>query len=160
MTLELEVDKPHPAHVVEGIDLCTIEKPFGLLPNAAQDALKEWPHGVEFYTTKGWVKSAPIWNASTTYRAMPAPTEQPLVVHDWDVLADWVQWVAQDDDGGIYGYDGEPDSDVDLDIWGYAGRMCDLYGLSTKIITPSTGDWTKAKVQRPVGPANAEGKKS
>lgn len=51
------------------------EKPLGLLTKEEQEILRNWPHGVEFYTVYGgWEEvSDPSYLPSTTYRAKLAP---------------------------------------------------------------------------------------
>ncbi len=57
------------------VDLTKIEKPFGLLDAQTQEALRAWPHGVEFFNNVGrWRDAlAPDWSSGLTYRAKPAP---------------------------------------------------------------------------------------
>jgi hypothetical protein len=60
--------------VEEAMDLTKIEKPFGLLDKATQQALKYHGGPYEFFTCNGWkLNDCPAWAFSSTYRAQPQP---------------------------------------------------------------------------------------
>ena len=77
------------------IDLTKIEKPFGLLDKATQDALKAHFEGggvVEMYGHAGWGKCTPAWCQAVTYRVAPEKHQVKL-------------WVYLLEDGQYVGYD-------------------------------------------------------
>jgi hypothetical protein len=56
------------------MDLTKIEKPFGLLDEATQKALKDHDGPIEWYSWKGWkVIIYPAFSSSNTYRVQPQP---------------------------------------------------------------------------------------
>lgn len=56
------------------MDLHTINQQFGTLPTNAQQALRNWPHGVELRASTGWAPCLnPSWHPADTYRARRAP---------------------------------------------------------------------------------------
>jgi hypothetical protein len=60
--------------VEEAMDLTKIEKPFGLLDEATQQALKDHDGSIELFTNKGWKKTtSPLWIKDLTYRVQPQP---------------------------------------------------------------------------------------
>lgn len=92
------------------MNLTKIKTPFGLLSEKKQKALRALPSGaVQFYTGHTWrTADVPCWNNSTVYRQdpnwlPPEPAPQPFTVH-WEHVPDWVEWVAADPDGAVYGY--------------------------------------------------------
>jgi hypothetical protein len=64
-------------------DLTRITAPFGLLDDATQRRLMEWPHGLDYYSTLGvWVEAfTPVYYREVVYRARPAPLVPDSV--DW-----------------------------------------------------------------------------
>ena len=70
------------------IDLSNNERPFGLLSPEEQKALREWPHGVEWFCMV-WLDHNPSYfgfQNHLTYRTKPAPVTYPSV--DWSHVAD------------------------------------------------------------------------
>lgn len=62
-------------------DLTKIDKPFGLLDEETQMALKEYDGAVEVYGSKGWEPSGTTWYYHQTYRAKAKPREWWLNVY-------------------------------------------------------------------------------
>lgn len=57
-------------------DLTKIEKPFGLLDEETQAALKAHGGPYEYVSNDGWTEIAePFWAFGTTYRVKPKPRE-------------------------------------------------------------------------------------
>lgn len=77
------------------VDLTKIATPFGLLDAETQEALQKWVHGVERFDDEGmWVETSPVWAASLTYRARPAPLVPDNI--DWSHVAPEWKWMARD----------------------------------------------------------------
>jgi hypothetical protein len=88
-------------------DLTAITCPFGMLDAATQERLKAWPHGWEFWNIEEWdMARVPSSGSINVYRAKPAPQPAPDV--PWSALADWVQYVAMDENGSVWGYCSAP----------------------------------------------------
>jgi hypothetical protein len=60
--------------VEEAMDLTKIEKPFGLLDEATQQALKDHGGPIECYSGYTWiVVASPLWSSASTYRSQAQP---------------------------------------------------------------------------------------
>lgn len=81
------------------MDLTKIEKPFGLLDDETQQALRDHGGPIEFYYTEGWEELKPAWSNYLTYRAKPQPPRK--TVYPWDALDDEIKWAAVDDYGDL-----------------------------------------------------------
>lgn len=82
------------------------------------------------------------------YRVHPEPEPEPTpMVVPWEALADWVQWVARDDDDPICGYEKKPD-ECDLHWVPTTEKYCRLDGVK---IDPGTCDWRDSLQKRPEG---------
>lgn len=60
-------------------DPTTNRIPFVLLKSEEQEALKDWPHGFEFYQLEGWCDCPiPFWEPRAVYRGKPAPVVEHI----------------------------------------------------------------------------------
>jgi hypothetical protein len=123
-------------------DLTKIEKPFGLLDDETQDALREYDGTIEVFTGSTWRSSIGNFDGPATYRAKPAKLpEWPVGLHP-----EW-RWIAMDEDGQVYAYKEKPSRSFCL--WDSAGpsrRIDDLIPISFDGIP-----WRDAIIQRPKG---------
>ena len=71
-------------------DLTPEEKGALLLAHHEGEEIQFELSGVE------WIKAEPSWEGIIAYRVRPKPEPTPMVI-PWEALADWVQWVAQDE---------------------------------------------------------------
>ena len=56
---------------------------YGLLTPEEQEALKAWPHGVEYYLLDGWrPTNEPSWAMQAVYRGKP----KPVTVSHWAAI--------------------------------------------------------------------------
>ena len=125
-------------------DLTKITAPFGMLDDDTQDRLMAHIGPIECFAGYSWNKILPDWIVDVTYRAAPKPLTKPDV--PWDMLADWVKYVARDDDGTFWGYEAEPNAKQDR--WDYSAGKADRAGCLK--IDPGTCDWKDSLVTRPV----------
>ena len=129
------------------VDLTKLTAPFGLLDEVygegTQEALKAHGGPYESYSSAGyWFELFPYWCGSMVYRVKPQPLTKPSP--PWEHLADWVQYVARDVGGAVYGYPCKP-------------ALCELYWdasgcteLSSILkFDPGTCDWKDSLVKRP-----------
>jgi hypothetical protein len=74
--------------VEEAMDLTKIEKPFGLLDEATQKALRRYRGPIEHYTFEGWVLARdPGWYRLNTYRVQPKPDKTKIELElTWEEL--------------------------------------------------------------------------
>ena len=129
-------------------DLTNITTPLGLLEPETEEALRAHGGPYEYFSGEfGWKpKHHRFWRNHRVYRvAKPKPT--PLIVHDWDALADDIVAVARDEDGGVWLYDRRPY--LGNYIWEIVNGVTSARGISTKIIDPGTCDWREAIAIRP-----------
>jgi len=80
------IGEDHPTDLVaewEEPDIFNIEKPFGMLDEATQEALLTYDGEIEIYNHNGlWqVTRIPGWIESTTYRAVPKPKRETVTAH-------------------------------------------------------------------------------
>ena len=129
-------------------DLTKLTAPFGLLDEVygegTQEALKAHGGPYECYCTEGyWLEVPSSWELSTTYRVKPQPLTEPSP--PWEHLADWVQYVARDEEGRPWGYGVSPA--LDSYMWlAKSGRTVMLEGVK---FDPGTCDWKDSLVKRP-----------
>lgn len=92
-----------------------------------------------------WVDCAhPQWEALRRYRIAAKPEELVLPSIDWSHVT--FDWIAQDEDGTLCGYNSRPRPGHGE--WGAAtGAVANLQFLRSA--KPGKGDWTKLIVQRP-----------
>jgi hypothetical protein len=128
-------------------DLTKITAPFGLLDDDTQDRLMAHGGPFEFFAGYDWRTVEPTWIVDVTYRAAPKDLTKPDV--PWDMLADWVNYVARDMDGEIYGYEEKPEIPSRKHWWAetHAGKSVE-FGRILKI-DPGTCDWKDSLVTRP-----------
>jgi len=132
------------------IDMTNNRVPYGLLTDEEKAALHEHEKaGGEFeryapVDLGGWCYSIPEWCDESIYRTVPLPKTQDVIA--WDRLPDWVEWVARDSDGGVFGYDFEPKSRDDK--WAMVVRFRRIDDFPG-IVFPGTCDWTESKQRRP-----------
>ena len=61
------------------VDLTKIDKPLGLLDEDTKQRLRDWPHGWEVYSARGWIsRGEPQWDNFAAYRAKPAPERKSI----------------------------------------------------------------------------------
>jgi len=132
-------------------DLTNITTPIGLLAEIdpeTEEALKAHGGPYEFFNSSGqWIpKYHEGWQPNITYRVVkPKPT--PLIVHDWDALADHIVAVTRDEDGSVWLHDTKPYAGNKS--WKVLNSGYIASGISTKIIDPGTCDWREAIAIRP-----------
>jgi len=137
------------------IDMTNNRVPYGLLTDEEKAALHE--HEDEGGTLKlchngtDWVSfENRIWvprQDYVVYRTVPLPAKTQDVIA-WDRLPEWVEWVARDSDGGVFGYDFEPKSrDEKWPMMSKYRRIDDFPG----IVQIGTCGWRESKQRRPRG---------
>lgn len=130
-------------------DLTKIEKPFGLLDEETQAALKALPQGeAQFFRDDGLWKDLSFWRwkKDLTYRQKPRPA---LVVPNavWAVLPPEYKWAAGDADGEVYAHDMQPTrSYLHWDLNERSAQINRLVG-----VTFDKARWTESLIQRPEG---------
>jgi hypothetical protein len=132
------------------LDMTNNRVPYGLLTDEEKAALHEHEKaGGKFLFTCGgdqdWEPlSSPNWLDNIIYRTVPLPKTQDVIA--WDRLPEWVEWVARDSDGGVFGYDFEPKSrDEKWPMMSRYRRIDDFPG----IVQIGTCDWKDSKQRRP-----------
>ena len=75
---------------------------------------------------------------------LPAKTQDVIA---WDRLPDWVQWVARDEGGEVWGYDEEPEYRVDG--WVFESTIARIDDFPGIVVQIGTCDWTESKQRRP-----------
>jgi hypothetical protein len=134
------------------LDMTNNRVPYGLLTDAEKAALHdhEKAGGAFLFTCDGdpdWGDLVtPSWELEVVYRTVPLPKTQDVIA--WGKLPDWVEWVARDSDGGVFGYDFEPKSrDEKWLMMSRYRRIDDFPG----IVQVGTCDWKDSKQRRPRG---------
>jgi hypothetical protein len=128
------------------VDMTNNRVPYGLLTDEEKAALHEHEKaGGEFkYWCGEWAQVKPSWYYNMIYRTVPLPKTQDVIA--WDRLPEWVEWVARDSDGGVFGYDFEPKRrDEKWPMMSRCRRIDDFPG----IVQIGTCDWTESKQRRP-----------
>lgn len=88
-------------------DLTKIDVQLGLLDDDTYNRLEAHDGPIEIRLPAGWCSvECPTWFPELFYRAKPQPLTKPQV--PWEHMADWVQYVARDRDGDVWGYDRKP----------------------------------------------------
>ena len=128
------------------MDLTALCKPFGLLHEETQAAMKAWPHGIEAFCSFGWCDSNSSWLSLLTYRAKPAPAAIRATI-PWDFLVSDIQWVAMDEDGSWYGF--FDSVYLEGNVWCGHG----VHNISPFTFPQGNEHWTKTLQQRPAGSA-------
>lgn len=130
-------------------DLTKINVPFGLLDDDTRKRVCDFQPGTwEFLSNRKrkWVEGIgtphPDWGI--TYRAKATPLTKPSP--PWEHLADWVQYVARDEYGGLFGYSDRPN--IKIKVWDNDGRAESLRALK---FDRGTCDWRDSLVKRPEG---------
>jgi hypothetical protein len=124
-------------------DLTKIEKPFGLLDDETQSALREYDGTIEWFNGSIWVCNGhTFFYNSSTYRAVPPK------LPEWPagLRSEW-RWIAMNEDGGVCAYDERPR--CRFDIWtarGQSFRVDRLIDVSFDGVP-----WKQAIIQRPEG---------
>jgi len=144
------------------IDMTNNRVPYGLLTDEEKAALHEHENvGGEFlYTTVSdtyWriACEKSRWYPNYAYRTVPLPAQRSeqssLKTQDliaWEKLPDWVEWVARDIAGGVFGYEFEPKGrDEKWLAMSRYRRIDDFPG----IVQIGTCDWKDSKQRRPRG---------
>jgi hypothetical protein len=127
------------------VDLRALEKPLGMYPEEVREALQK--HGGPYQRFDGphWGRiPEPRFSLDSAYRLAPGPLTKPDP--PWHILADWVQWVARDEDGEFWAFNEKPE--LGKSAW------WDAYSwetLRTLKFDPGTCDWRDSLVERPEG---------
>ena len=134
------------------IDMTNNRVPYGLLTDEEKTALHEHEKAggeFEYYHSVAsvWTVTRPSWLEDCIYRTVPLPKTQDVIA--WDRLPDWVEWVARDSDGGVFGYDFEPKSRDDK--WAMVVRYRRIDDFPGIVVQIGTCDWTDSKQRRPRG---------
>ena len=133
------------------IDMTNNRVPYGLLDDDEWAALLAHEKaGGEFkcYCEGVWSKCEPSWSTEGIYRTVPLPLPKTQDVIAWEKLPAWVEWVARDEGGEVWGYDEEPQYRVDGWVFESAiARIDDFPGL----VQIGTADWSESKQRRPRG---------
>ena len=80
------------------VDLTALEKPFGLLDAATQDALRAHGGKIECLEAHGWSETHwPTWQRHLTYRVKPAPKRETVTQDGW-LCDDGDFWAGQQTD--------------------------------------------------------------
>jgi len=124
------------------MDLTALCKPFGMLHEETQAAMKAWPHGIEAFCSFGWCDSNSSWLSLLTYRAKPAPAAIRAAI-PWDFLVSDIQWVAMDEVGLWFGFF---DS---VFLAGNVWRGDGVQDLSPFTFPQGNEHWTETLQQRP-----------
>ena len=74
---------PASTRPADEMDLTQLCKPFGLLHAETQAALREWPHGRQWFDGSAWHQSSGF-TAAGTYRARPAPKPNLIERSIWE----------------------------------------------------------------------------
>lgn len=128
-------------------DLTKIERPFGLLDPETQQALKNWPHGLEYFDGYRWFsRSFRGHGLHLTYRAIPASKTKTKPSLDWSHAAPEYKWIARDSDGEGYLYDRKPPKDG-RGWWVADGKVCEASVFAS--YDQGTCDWDESLVCRP-----------
>jgi hypothetical protein len=133
------------------LDMTNNRVPYGLLTEEEKAALHEHEKvgGVIEYCAASRSVFEPatnlyFWVHHYIYRTVPLPKTQDVIA--WEKLPDWVEWVARDSDGGVFGYDFEPKSrDEKWPMMSKYRRIDDFPG----IVQIGTCDWKDSKQRRP-----------
>ena len=133
------------------LDMTNNRVPYGLLTDEEKAALKEHSENYGAFVlyaedNKAWHPTSPVWVNYYIYRTVPLPKTQDVIA--WDRLPAWVEWVARDEGGEVWGYDEEPQYRVDGWVFESAiVRIDDWPG----IVQIGTCDWKDSKQRRPRG---------
>jgi hypothetical protein len=134
------------------IDMTNNRVPYGLLTDEEKAALHEHEKAggsLKFidpsYEVVGWSDiHHPVWEDHVAYRTVPLPLTQDVIA--WARLPDWVEWVARDIAGGVFGYEFEPKGrDEKWLAMSRYRRIDDFPG----IVQVGTCDWKDSKQRRP-----------
>jgi hypothetical protein len=139
------------------IDMTQNRVPYGLLTDDEKDALHEHKKmGGELvvvgYDGSYWPRKMGNFLDHCVYRTVPLPKTQDVIA--WDRLPDWVDWVARDEGGVVWGYDEEPECNGGSrrggGWWMFESsslRIDDWPG----IVQIGTCGWKESKMRRPRG---------
>jgi hypothetical protein len=130
------------------IDMTKNRVPYGLLTDEEKAALHEHKGEFEHWCAGDWINSggAVAFYSNVIYRTVPLPKTQDVIA--WERLPAWVEWVARDESGEVWGYDDEPQYRVDGWVFESAiVRIDDWPG----IVQIGTADWRESKQRRPRG---------
>jgi hypothetical protein len=140
------------------VDMTNNRVPYGLLTAEEKAALKEHSENYGAFVlyaedNKAWHPTSPVWVNYYIYRTVPLPAKTQDVIA-WDRLPAWVQWVARDEGGVVWGYDEEPECNGGSRRGGgwwmlesSSLRIDDWPG----IVQIGTADWKDSKQRRPRG---------
>jgi hypothetical protein len=131
------------------IDMTNNRVPYGLLTDEEKAALHDHQEDGKFerYSPAGcrWWRCIPEWSDESIYRTVPLPKTQDVIA--WEKLPEWVEWVARNQSGAIYGSVVEPQLDS-FHVWSDRDRRIDDF---PGIVQIGTCDWTESKQRRPRG---------
>jgi hypothetical protein len=123
------------------VDLRALEKPLGMYPEEVREALQKHGGPYEWFNGERW-RSCEELDMEFAQRLAPLTKPAP----PWNMLADWVQWVARDEDGEFWAFNEKPE--LGKSAW------WDAYSwetLRTLKFDPGTCDWRDSLVERPEG---------
>jgi hypothetical protein len=134
------------------IDMTNNRVPYGLLTEEEKDALHEHEKAggkIEYCAASRSVfepaTNLYFWVHHYIYRTLPLPKTQDVIA--WEKLPDWVEWVARDEDGQVWGHTFEPKELGKgwLSSQPPLRRIDDFPG----IVQIGTCDWRDSKQRRP-----------
>ena len=134
-------------------DINPLENPYGtalglmdeVYGAGTVDALKAHGGPYESWQARRWRVFSPSWVDASVYRVRPQPLTKPT----WPAgLADWVQWIARDEDGELRAFAEKPWHCSSMWISPPRKRFASLNAVN---IDPGTCDWRDSLVQRPEG---------
>jgi hypothetical protein len=134
-------------------DLTKITCPPGMLDDDTFNRLRAYDGPLQWWVGNQWLRTSVrrspdyLRQSGIVLRAEPAPL-RPLIV-PWHVLDDWIQWVARNENGEVWGYKSEPCASY-LVGWQRGHRAIRLDDL-IKGIDPGTVDWRDSLIRRPEG---------
>jgi hypothetical protein len=129
------------------IDMTNNRVPYGLLTDEEKAALHEHEKAggaFEYWACNGWEQMKPTWFYNITYRPVPLPKTQDVIV--WEKLPNWAEWVARDRDGEVFAYDAEPR--LHERDWGGLERHHARIDEFPGIVQIGTVDWKDSKQRR------------
>lgn len=130
-------------------------KPFGEVERFNQAlAFVLWKsgHPVRVWSENSWrpwaLTDYPFYDDTLKYEVTPKPEALALPSIDWSHVT--FDFIAQDEDGAIWGYDVRPIQNFDSKRWNPGvGAKLSLRLTCLTSLKPGKGDWKKLIVQRP-----------
>jgi hypothetical protein len=133
------------------LDMTNNRVPYGLMTDEEKAALHAHEKAggklvVAGYDGRAWPREMGKFLDHCVYRIAPLPKTQDVIA--WDLLPDWVEWVARNATGRVFAYRMEPvrRSHDWVSCWS-PRRIDDFPGL----VQIGTCDWKDSKQRRPRG---------